>query len=252
MGHGDGFEEVSADVGLTHSGWWFALVTSDIDNDGDEDLIAGNLGLNYKYKAGETEPFEIYASDFDQNGTGDIVLSYCSKGKYYPVRGRECSSEQLPHLIQQFPSYTSFAQATTLDLLGSGADGALHYKATNFASGVYLNEGGKFKFISLPIEAQLSSINAFVVHDFNNDTYPDLLAAGNLFSSEVETPRNDASYGIYLTGNGDGHFTAVNPMESGFCTPHQVQGLVLVNSRSGSHQIVVGNNDEAAQVFTVK
>ncbi|MDO1499159.1 hypothetical protein Q2T40_02320 [Winogradskyella maritima] len=61
-----------------------SLAADDIDNDGDIDLIAGNLGLNYKYKATQDEPFHLYLNDFDGNNTNDIVLGYEQDNTLYP------------------------------------------------------------------------------------------------------------------------------------------------------------------------
>ncbi len=67
-------------------------------------------------------------------------------------------------------------------------------------SSIYLkNQGDSFVKHELPIEAQISSINKIVVDD--NDSNLDIVAVGNLYSSEVETPRNDASNGLLLKGN---------------------------------------------------
>ena len=74
------------------------LKANDIDSDGDLDLVAGNLGDNYKYKASGNETFDVYLNDFDGNRTNDIVLSYYNEGEQYPVRGRECSSQQIPSI----------------------------------------------------------------------------------------------------------------------------------------------------------
>ncbi|UXP31882.1 hypothetical protein N6H18_16165 [Reichenbachiella agarivorans] len=68
------------------------MATVDMDSDGDLDLILGNLGLNNKYKASPIHPFLVYANDFDENGSSDIVLEYEKKGMLLPLRGRECSS----------------------------------------------------------------------------------------------------------------------------------------------------------------
>ena len=55
-------------------GWWNNITAVDLDQDGDEDYVLGNLGENYKYKATDDEPFEIYSSDFDQNGKQNFAF----------------------------------------------------------------------------------------------------------------------------------------------------------------------------------
>ena len=50
-----------------YSGWWFDIQKGDFDKDGDQDLIVGNLGKNYKYQASASAPFKVYLNDFDRN-----------------------------------------------------------------------------------------------------------------------------------------------------------------------------------------
>ena len=57
-------------------GWWNFILPCDIDNDGDMDLIAGNLGLNSRLKASGKEPLQLYFNDFDGNGKKEQVLTY--------------------------------------------------------------------------------------------------------------------------------------------------------------------------------
>ena len=54
----------------------------------------------------------VYSNDFDDNGTNDIVLSKKYKDNYVPVRGKECSTEQMPFLQEKFPTYLGFASAS--------------------------------------------------------------------------------------------------------------------------------------------
>ena len=81
-----------------------------MDGDGDIDLMAGNLGNNYK--ASKDKPFKIYAKDFDQNGQPDIVLGYYNDHELHSVRGLECSSEQIPDIKKKIDGYNAFAGAT--------------------------------------------------------------------------------------------------------------------------------------------
>jgi len=239
------FKEVTKEVGLEDTvGWWFSLVSEDFDKDGDLDLMAGNLGLNYKYKAKENETFDIYLNDFDGNKINDIVLSYYNEGKKYPVRGRECSSQQIPSIKKKFEDYNEFSTATLTDVYDEKKlEKGIHYQVKSFAS-LYLEyKDGKFIKHQLPIEAQFSPINQMIVRDFDKDGNLDIVAAGNLYASEVETPRADAGYGLFLKGNGKGCFLSVPSTESGFYTNGDVKDLITIKIRNRNYIISVKNND---------
>ncbi len=104
--------DVSAKYGFENTeGWWNKLLTDDIDGDGDMDLVAGNLGENYKFSASKEKPFEVFAKDFDNNGTNDIFLAKHLNDIMVPIRGRECTSQQCPMIAQKFPTFLSFAES---------------------------------------------------------------------------------------------------------------------------------------------
>ncbi len=238
------FEEVTEAVGLEDTaGWWFSVASGDFDKDGDTDFVVGNLGLNYKYKANEKESFDIYYNDFDKSGSKDIVLSYFNGGKKYPLRGRECSSQQMPGIKRKFGNYADFSVATLEDVYTEEyLENSLHYQVKSFAS-VYLeNKNGRFVTHKLPNLAQLSSINQILVEDVDKDTNLDVLIVGNLHGSEVETPRNDASNGLLLLGNGKGEFKPMNALESGFFVPGDTKDMVKITVNSEPHIMVVRNN----------
>lgn len=242
----NGFKEVSEKYGLTEetTGWWWSINEGDFDNDGDMDYVLGNNGLNYKYKATKDETFDIYIHDFDENKKNDIVLSYYNDGKQYPLRGRECSSQQIPGIKQKFENYETFSEATLVDVYTEKAlKSALHYQVKSFAS-IYLEKTDSgFNTHQLPIEAQFSSIHKILVNDYNKDNNLDLLIAGNLYTSEVETPRNDASYGLFLAGDGKCGFKSIPSSQSGFYVDGDIKDMASIKTKNNTYIVVVKNND---------
>jgi len=246
---GSNFVDVTDQSGLeNNTGWWFSVASADFDKDGDRDFIVGNLGLNYKYKASPEAPFEVYASDFDKNGSLDIVLSYQEKGVAYPLRGRECTSNQMPFIKEKFPSYHDFGMADLSTVYGAEElRKATHYKATTFET-TYVENLGNFQFKTHHLKglSQFSSVNNILIEDFDKDGNLDALLSGNLYQSEVETPRNDAGYGVFLKGNGQGQFSTLYPNESGLLVRGDVKNAGIINSNSGIGKRVVfaKNGDE--------
>jgi hypothetical protein len=235
-------------------GWWFSLEGADFDKDGDIDLVAGNLGLNCRYRASRDKTFDVYANDFDKDGKWDIVLSYYQGDKQYPLRGRECFVRQNPGIALKFPTYEKFGEATVSDIYTRKAlDESLHLQAETFASCYFENDGkGNFKMHNFPNEAQLSSINGMIIDDFNKDGNLDILAAGNLFNMEVVTPRNDGSIGVYMEGDGKGGFKIKPARESGFFAPDDVKSLALVKLKNNEKMVLVGKNNGKLQIFKNK
>ncbi|APZ45935.1 hypothetical protein BW723_06350 [Polaribacter reichenbachii] len=248
------FENVSEKSGFSKQvGWWFSIESADFDGDGDEDFVAGNLGLNYKYKATEKEPFEVYQKDFDNNGQLDIVLGYYDLGNLYPLRGRQCSSNQMPFIKEKFKDYDSFGEATLIDVYGNtNLKDAIHYKATSFATSYFENNGdGTFTVRPLGNIAQQSSVNAITINDFDNDGNLDMLLAGNLYASEVETPRNDGSIGVFLKGNGKGNFEEISASLSGLYINGDTKNTALISLTGDRKGIVFAKNNNYLQLIKI-
>ena len=233
-------------------GWWYSIEAADIDNDGDLDLICGNLGKNSKFKASYKKPFNVFSTDFDQNGTCDIVLSKEYNGKLVPTRGRQCSSEQMPFIKEKFPTYKEFATAGLEDILGKEKiNEALHLQVTDFESKILINNGnGTYTAKALPRLAQVSPLNGIIVKDINKDGNLDLITAGNMYNTEVETPRYDAGTGLIMLGNGKGDFDVIPSGKSGFFADKDVKDIALIKSK-GRELILVANNSDTLQVFSM-
>lgn len=227
------------------TGWWNSIEKADLDGDGDEDFLLGNLGLNYKYKASPEKTFNVYVNDYDENGQLDIVLGYFQGDKQFPVRGLQCSSEQMPSIKKKFNNqYNLFAEASLSDIYPENKlASAVHYKANNFANSRLINDGnGSFTLSNLPVAAQRSNINDFVVKDFNQDGSLDFLAIGNLFVSEVETPRNDANFGSIFWGSSKGDFQEASYQQTGLYLPEDNKKAVEITI-NGIPCIAIGTNN---------
>ncbi len=232
-------------------GWWYSVTPFDADLDGDQDLILGNLGLNYKYQASQERPFEIYVDDFDASGSLDIVLGYYDQNTLFPVRGRQCSSEQMPFISEKFKSYDAFAQASLVDIYGAESlNSSLHYQATHFSSVLAINNGeGNFEWQDLPRLAQSAPINDAIVLDFNKDNKPDVFVAGNLFQSEVETPRADAGKGWLLQGDGAGGLDLVPPIKNGVIADGDVKRVCMIQLARGRQAVLVARNNGKLGIY---
>ena len=245
--------EVAEKYGLSKTeGWWNKLVADDLDGDGDMDIIAGNLGENYKFKATIEKPFEVYAKDFDNSGTNDIFLAKYNGDVQVPVRGRECTSQQCPMIAKKFPSFLSFAESDLKTILGEDIETALHYQAHLFSSVILVNENGKFSITKLPLEAQFSTVNCIMIKDFDADGKKDILIAGNKFDVEVETTPADASPGVFLKGLGNMNFKSTKPLESGFFVPYNVKDMQALKMKNGWSLLVSSNDDILRTFSTVK
>jgi hypothetical protein len=245
------FIDVSDKLGFKETaGWWYSINSIDIDKDGDNDYLAGNLGLNYKYKTSEKEQFEIYSDDFDLDGKSDIVLGYYENGKNYPVNGFDATVRQLPVMKLRYKGYEDFANATLQEIYGEQMlKASLHYKANTFASYWIENKGkGEFTMHKLPNWAQFSSINDMVEIKYN-DNGTAFIVAGNLYGSEVDTPRNDASIGLVLLSDTKGEIKVVPPSESTLMIKGEVKAIRKITLASGNDAFLFAINNDSLKLI---
>jgi hypothetical protein len=233
-------------------GIWFSIAANDIDNDGDIDYFAGNLGLNTKFKVNDKKEFHIFCDDFDQSGTYDIILSSNYNGTLVPSRGRECSSQQMPFVKDKFPSFKAFAEASLTDVYGeNNLENALHHQAQMLESVFIENLGnGEFKIKILPNSVQISPIMDFEFLDIDNNNSNEVLIVGNHYDTEVETVRYDASFGAVLSYDKK-KFVVKSIDSTGFLNNGNAKNIAII-SQKNKKQVLVSNNDGELQMFSVK
>src|SRR6185295_14181004 len=230
---------------LNSDGWWNAIGKADIDRDGDVDFIAGNHGLNSRFRASVEKPVTMYVSDFDKNGSIEQIICTYNGEKSYPLALRHDLIQQMPNLKKKYLKYESYKDQTITDIFTEDQlKDAIHLAAFDLSSCVAINDGkGKFTVKPLPVDAQLSPMYAVLVDDIDGDGNLDVLMGGNLYRVKPEVGRYDASYGVFLKGDGTGSFTSVKPKDSGFFVDGEIRDIKKITIGKSDFVLVARNND---------
>jgi len=195
---GSGFvsSEIEGSTGL-----WFSLAAIDADGDGDQDLIAGNIGLNTRFEATPDAPLILTGLDFDNNQQRDPLI-FGKKGTdtYWPYSRREEVTKQVPAFAKRFPRFKAYARADMDAFLGDQKQ-LEDFRAGHLASKLLVNEGGSFRMQPLPEQVQYSALRGVAVLDVNADGVEDAICVGNIYGMELGGGALDAGKGVVLLGN---------------------------------------------------
>ncbi|MEO1484798.1 MAG: VCBS repeat-containing protein [Bacteroidota bacterium] len=230
-------------------GWWNVIKAADFDKDGDIDLIAGNWGLNTKFKASPGEPITLYRNDFDGNSSVEPVVTYFHQGIETPFASKDALVKQMPFLNKKFLSYLDFANASIEELFGSEAlNEATRKQIFELNSCYFENKGdGNFNIKPLPFLAQASQINDILVEDLNEDGYLDVLIVGNNHHISTQLGRLDASHGIFLQNDKKGFFFHNHKQDPSIDGVVQSIGSINLNQKL---KFIIGRNNAPALMLS--
>jgi hypothetical protein len=234
------------------NGWWNCLAAGDFDADGDVDFVAGNHGLNSRFKPTPDKPVSMYVNDFDLNGTVEQIVTSYDGDVSYPLALKHDLTRQIPGLEKKYPTYESFKDQMITDMFTPEQFiNSARIDVTMLETSVFINDGtGTFTRKSLPAEVQFSTVYAASIGDYNNDGKVDLILGGNLFNTKPEVGRYDASYGSLLTGDGNGNFSYVPAKTSGLHLEGEIRNFREITTTAGNIVIVARSNG-SVQVFKI-
>ena len=179
------------------AGLWTSLEVSDVDSDGDLDLIAGNIGLNTFYEG----KMRMFISDFDGNGFQEQIICKEKNGKYFPIVDKDELIAQLPFLKKKLLYYADYAKADMTSMFSEQQlNKAYSVELDTTASTIFLNDNGKFTSKTLPEEIQYAPVYAITVSDINGDGQDDYFFGGNQYLVKPQFGRYDASKGWAIFG----------------------------------------------------
>lgn len=198
INHESKLVDMSSSYNLAHTaGLWTSLEVTDIDSDGDQDIIAGNIGRNSYYEPN----MKMFIADFDDNGFQEQIICKQVDNLYFPIVDKDELISQIPSLKKKLLYYKDYAKADMQTIFfPDQLNKAVSFELQMIESTVFLNESGKFLPIELPSEIQYAPIYAITSTDINGDGNTDLFFGGNQYMVKPQFGRYDASNGWALFG----------------------------------------------------
>jgi hypothetical protein len=175
------------------NGFWQRIYITDLDNDGDNDIVLGNLGENSFFKPSLDQPTRIYFDDFDKNKEKDAILTTYVNGKSEIVHSRDRILAHMTKLRKKYLRYRSYAPKTIENVFENGIEDAQIYNSYTAKSMALINNKDKFTIQLLPQSSQLSVTNGIISLKQNDRDY--LITCGNFYNTDFDFGKYDASCG---------------------------------------------------------
>jgi hypothetical protein len=221
------FNERTLDMGLDHSqGLWNTVTLEDLNNDGQLDIIAGNLGENCRLEASVEKPMALFVNDFDGNSFSDPVLCSYWGDTLFPRVLRHNLISQMPYLKKSNLKYADYAGKSVFEVFDTTQlERSALMQVQTLRSTVFFNRNGQFEHTPLPLRAQIAPVYAIKAVDVNGDGIKDLVLGGNLHEVQPEWGRYDASRGTVLLGTANGDWDVVETHKSGLNLDGQIRDI---------------------------
>lgn len=233
------------------SGWWNCVELSDVDQDGNKEVLLGNLGLNSNLQVSEENPIDLYVHDFDGNLSSDPIISYYKNNKRWPYPNLDLLAEQIVGVKRVYRTYEKYANSTFSEIFpDEQLRKGYHAQVQTFASSILNLKDDMYVISELPEALQHAPIKAFAVNDFNNDGSVDIVGAGNFYGYQPSIGRLDASYGDFLTSENGKEFNLVPFEKTGFVVDGEVRDIKILKGLNGKKLMLVSRNNNKTKLFS--
>jgi len=248
----DSFTEITGKIGFSGTnGFWNTIQKVDLDNDGDLDLIAGNLGLNTQMKASAEKPVSMFINDFDHDGKLDHIITVFNGENPFPIATKDEITGQMPYLSNKFTRYEDYKEKTINQIFTAGQmANTLKLEVYVTSSMVFWNEGDHFVSQELPVGAQLAPIYSILVEDLDHDGSKELLMGGNQYRAKPQTGIYAGSFGVVVKQQAPRQFGLIPFAKSGFFVGGEIRDMKKIQIQ-GEERILVARNNDSLKIFKI-
>lgn len=224
------------------TGLWQSLCVTDVNNDGNDDILAGNWGHNSKLRAGKNAPLKLYCKDFDKNGTVEQILCYTIEGKEYTFLAKDELERALPVLRKAYLTYSEVAGQTVQYMFYDLFKDYMTLQAETTGSTCFLGNGkGDFIQQELPVFLQTAPIMCFAPEPGSNHIW----AAGNFYGVIPYEGRYDALLPTLFKWNNK-NFTPNYTLPA---LPGDQRDAKWLKAAGNKHILVVASNNQPLAFF---
>jgi hypothetical protein len=167
-----------------------------------------------------------------------------------PLQPFQIMGLAMPAMRERVGTFEKYACSTLPEIYGEAWSHLKELQATHLESTLFLNRGGRFEAVPLPMEAQLAPAFAVCAADLDGDGYEDLFLSQNFFAVHPEYSRHDAGRGLWLRGDGRGGFRAVPGQESGLKIDGEQRGAAAGDfDGDGRIDLAVSQNAASTKLY---
>ena len=252
-----GFQRLSSETLDESMGLWRCIEVVDFDDDGDLDLLLGNLGKNNMLSVSPETPLIISTRDLDKNGSIDPLMFNSQQNKngewdMFPVQFWDNLTQQSPLFRKEFNSYHAFSKANMnyyqeKEYLIKDSLLSAKHDTSKWLENLGSNT---FKLNTLPDPLQLGPINDFLVIETAEDQ--SVFVIGNDFGGPPFEGNFDAFQGTIIKNNTIGDKKVLEAQDSGFHVFGDAREISSIRMQNGKTLILVTQNQSRLLAFEKK